>query len=143
MYQKASLMLHTLRSLINNDSLWFSIIKGISQDFKYEIVDGIDIINYINNRTEINFSTFFSQYLYNKDLPIFEYKIQKNGRANTLIYKWNAIDKFNMHLLINNGIEDIWINPNSEWQELSLGVCDIKAFSIREDLFFIDVKKIK
>jgi hypothetical protein len=48
-----------------------------------------------------------------------------------------------MHLLINNGIEDIWINPNSEWQELSLGVCDIKAFSIREDLFFIDVKKIK
>jgi len=143
MYQKASLMLHTLRSLINNDSLWFSIIKGISQDFKYEIVDGIDIINYINNRTEINFSTFFSQYLYNKDLPIFEYKIQKNGRVNTLIYKWNAIDKFNMHLLINNGIEDIWINPNSEWQELSLGVCDIKAFSIREDLFFIDVKKIK
>ena len=40
MYQKGSLMLHTLRSLIDNDSLWFSIIKGISKEFKYKIVDG-------------------------------------------------------------------------------------------------------
>jgi aminopeptidase N len=143
MYQKASLMLHTLRNLINNDTLWFSIIKGISEDFKYEIVDGIEIINYINNKTGIDFSIFFSQYLYNKDLPVFEYKIQKNGREHTILYRWDAIDKFNMKLLINNGVNDIWLYPNSNWQELSLGNSDIKAFNVRDDLFFIDVKKIK
>ena len=33
MYQKGSLMLHTLRNLINNDVKWFSILKGISNDF--------------------------------------------------------------------------------------------------------------
>ncbi|MDG2138877.1 MAG: M1 family metallopeptidase [Flavobacteriales bacterium] len=143
MYQKASLMLHTLRNIINNDTLWFSIIKGISEDFKYDIIDGIYIINYINSKTDIDLLMFFNQYLYNKDLPVFEYKIQKNGREHTILYRWNAIDKFNMRLLINNGVDDIWLYPNSNWQELSLGNSDIKAFNVRDDLFFIDVKKIK
>ena len=36
MYQKASVMLHTLRTLINDDQLWFSIIREISDNFKYK-----------------------------------------------------------------------------------------------------------
>ena len=72
-----------------------------------------------------------------------EYKIQKNGREHTLIYRWDAISGFNMNILVNDGIKDIWITPEDTWQELSLGFCDIKAFNIRQDLFFIDVKKIK
>ncbi|SVE13631.1 uncharacterized protein METZ01_LOCUS466485, partial [marine metagenome] len=39
MYQKASVMLHTLRTLIENDELWFSIIRGISDKYKYKTVD--------------------------------------------------------------------------------------------------------
>ena len=36
MYFKGSLMLHTLRNLIEDDELWFEIIKGIANDFKYQ-----------------------------------------------------------------------------------------------------------
>ena len=143
MYQKASLMLHTLRSVIDNDSLWFSLIKGISYEFKHKTIDGIDIINYINSVIQRDFSIFFNQYLNTKEIPILEYKIQKNGREHTLIYRWDAISGFNMNVLVNDGIKDIWITPEDTWQELSLGFCDIKAFNIRQDLFFIDVKKIK
>jgi|TARA_B110000263_G_scaffold163201_1_gene142075 aminopeptidase N len=143
MYQKASLMLHTLRSVIDNDSLWFSLIKGISYEFKHKTIDGIDVINYINSVIQRDFSTFFNQYLNTKEIPVLEYKIQKNGREHTLIYRWDAISGFNMNILVNDGIKDIWITPEDTWQELSLGFCDIKAFNIRQDLFFIDVKKIK
>ena len=143
MYQKASLMLHTLRSVIDNDSLWFSLIKGISYEFKHKTIDGIDIINYFNSVIQRDFSIFFNQYLNTKEIPILEYKIQKNGREHTLIYRWDAISGFNMNVLVNDGIKDIWITPEDTWQELSLGFCDIKAFNIRQDLFFIDVKKIK
>ena len=142
MYQKGSLMLHTLRSLIHNDSLWFSIIKGISEEFKYKIVDGIEIINYINEKVDLDLYYFFKQYLNNADIPIFEYKIQKNGRGSTLLYRWNAINDFNMNIKVNIGQKDLWLSPNSEWKEYGLGNNDIKSFKVRDDLFYVNVKKI-
>lgn len=142
MYQKGSLMLHTLRSLIDNDSLWFSIIKGISEEFKYKIVDGIEIINYINEKVDLDLYFFFKQYLNNADIPIFEYKIQKNGRGSTLLYRWNAINDFNMNIKVNIGQKDLWLSPDSEWKEYGLGNNDIKSFNVRDDLFYVNVKKI-
>ena len=143
MYQKGSLMLHTLRSLIDNDSLWFSIIKGISEEFKYQIVDGAEIINYINEKVDLDLFYFFQQYLYKSEIPTFEYKIQKNGRGYTLLYRWNAIDDFNMNIRVNIGQKDIWLSPEFEWKECELGNTDIKSFSVRDDLFYVNVKKIK
>jgi len=142
MYQKGSLMLHTLRSLIDNDSLWFSIIKGISEEFKYQIVDGAEIIDYINEKVDLDLYYFFQQYLYKSEIPTFEYKTQKNGREYTLLYRWNAIDDFNMNIKVNVGTKDILLLPESEWKEYSLGNVDIKSFQVRDDLFYVNVKKI-
>ena len=142
MYQKGSLMLHTLRNLINDDELWFSILKGISIDFKYKVLDGKDIIEYINRKVDFNLSLFFNQYLFYSKIPILEYKIQKEGREYILLYKWNAIKDFDMKLLINDGEKNIWISPNSEWKEYTIGNVDIKDFSIRDDLFYVDTKKV-
>ena len=142
MYQKGSLMLHTLRSLIDNDSLWFSIIKGISEEFKYQIVDGVEIIEYINEKVDLDLYYFFQQYLYKSEIPTFEYKTQKKGREYTLLYRWNAIDDFNMNIKVNVGTKDILLLPESEWKEYSLGNVDIKSFKVRDDLFYVNVKKI-
>ena len=142
MYQKGSLMLHTLRNLINDDELWFSILKGISIDFKYKVLDGKDIIEYINRKVDFNLSLFFNQYLFNSKIPILEYKIQKEGREYVLLYRWNAIKDFDMKFLINDGEKNIWISPNSEWKEYTIGNVDIKNFSIRDDLFYVDTKKV-
>ena len=142
MYQKGSLMLHTLRSLIDNDSLWFLIIKGISEEFKYQIVDGAEIIDYINEKVDLDLYYFFQQYLYKSEIPTFEYKTQKKGREYTLLYRWNAIDDFNMNIKVNIGTKDILLLPESEWKEYSLGNVDIKSFQVRDDLFYVNVKKI-
>jgi len=141
MYNKGSLMLHTLRSLIDDDEMWFEIIKGIANDFKYKIVDGQQIINYIIEKSEIDLTYFFNQYLKNKETPEFQYNLQKEGRNYTLVYKWNAIPEFDMPILINTGLKDFWIYPNFEWQELDLGSFDNHDFKVRDDLFFIDIKK--
>ena len=142
MYQKGSLMLHTLRSLIDNDSLWFLIIKGISEEFKYQIVDGAEIIDYINEKVDLDLYYFFQQYLYKSEIPTFEYKTQKKGRGHTLLYRWNAIDDFNMNIKVNVAAKDILLLPESEWKEYSLGNVDIKSFKVRDDLFYVNVKKI-
>ncbi|MEE2930918.1 MAG: M1 family metallopeptidase [Bacteroidota bacterium] len=142
MYNKGSLLLHTLRSLIENDSLWFSIIRGISDQFKHKTINGIDVINYINKESGYDFSDLFSQYLHHNDIPEFQYKFQKSGREYSLIYRWNAIDNFDMPILINNGNKDFWIQPTNNWKETTLGNLDIYDFRVREDLFLIDVREI-
>jgi aminopeptidase N len=141
MYNKGSLMLHTLRSLIDDDEMWFEMIKGIANDFKYKTVDGQQIINYINKKSETDLTYFFNQYLKNKETPEFQYNLQKEGRNYTLVYRWNAIPEFDMPILISTGLKDFWIYPNFEWKELDLGSFDNHDFKVRDDLFFIDIKK--
>lgn len=141
MYNKGSLMLHTLRSLIEDDELWFEMIKGIANDFKHETVDGQEIINYINKKSGKDFTDFFNQYLKNKEIPVFQYKLHQEGRNITLLYRWEAIPEFDMPILINTGSEDFWIYPNAEWKEQDLGGFDKHDFKVRDDLFFIDIKK--
>ena len=141
MYFKGSLMLHTLRTIINNDENWFNIIKGIANEFKYQIIDSHHIFDYINKKTNKDFSIFFEQYLRNINIPEFEYSLQKEGRNTTLVCKWNAIDNFRMPLLINTGGKDFWIYPSTDFIEIDLGVFDRNNFKIRDDLFFIDIKK--
>ncbi|MEJ6748755.1 MAG: M1 family metallopeptidase [Flavobacteriales bacterium] len=143
MYHKGSVMLHTLRTLIENDELWFELIKEISEKFQYETLDAQEIMNYIMYRTSYDLTDFFNQYLHNEKLPEFQYKLVKEGRNTTLVYRWEAIEKFDMPLLVNSGNKDFWIYPDLEWKEMSLGKIDRTEFKVRKDLFLIDIKKVK
>ena len=64
MYAKGSAILHTIRSLIDNDSLWFDLLKSMANEFKYQTVDGRDILNFINKKSGYDFDNFYEQYLY-------------------------------------------------------------------------------
>jgi len=72
-----------------------------------------------------------------------EYKLIKYGRDITLMYRWEAIESFDMPILINTGKDNFWIYPNNDWKEEGLGKFDIHDFRIIEELFLIDVKKVK
>jgi len=143
MYQKGSAMLHTLRSLIEDDELWFSIIGEISDKFKYQTIDAKQVMNYIMERTDKDLNVFFSQYLNHSELPEFQYQLIKEGRHTTLKYRWEAIEMFDMPLIVNAGNKDFWIYPNSEWKEMSLGKIDSREFKVKEELFLLDIKKVK
>ena len=143
MYQKASVMLHTLRTLIKDDQLWFSIIREISDKYKYKTINASDIMTFIMQRTEKDLTVFFSQYLNNSDLPEFQYQLIKEGRNTTIKYRWEAIEGFDMPLLINSNNKDFWIYPNNNWKEMSLGKIDSRDFSVKEELFLLDIKKVK
>jgi len=60
-----------------------------------------------------------------------------------LMYRWEAIEGFDMPILINTGKDNFWIYPNNDWKEEGLGKFDIHDFRIIEELFLIDVKKVK
>jgi aminopeptidase N len=143
MYAKGSAVLHTLRSLIENDSVWFDIIKSMTNHFKHQTIDGRDVLNYINTQSGYNFDNLYQQYLYTPKLPELEYKLTGWGKRKTLTYRWNAIDGFDMPVKVTLGKDKFdWIYPEKEWKSQKLSIWR-KDFQIANHLFLIDVKKLQ
>ncbi len=141
MYAKGSAILHTLRNLIDNDSLWFDILKTMSEEFKYQTIDGRDILDFINQKSGHDFDTFYQQYLYTPNLPQLEYKLRGFGKNKTLHYRWKAIDGFDMPVKVSlqAGTFD-WIYPTQEWKKKNIKIWK-KDFKIANHLFLIDSKQ--
>ena len=72
MYFKAALMIATLRSWINNDPRWFTLIHDFYQHFKYQNILTADVVAWWNDHTGLNLTPFFNQYLRRTEIPCLE-----------------------------------------------------------------------
>ncbi|MHB8337033.1 MAG: M1 family metallopeptidase [Ignavibacteriaceae bacterium] len=145
MYDKGQLVLNTLRDVINNDSLWFGILKGIQKKYAYKTVDADDIINYINNATGTNYDYFFEQYLRYSKLPQLEIIVTKKGTETSLKYKWNAdVNDFRMPIKVTTSKDHFdFIYPTTKFQTMKLTDFDPKDFKIDKDEFFCGIKILR
>lgn len=118
MYNKGANLLHTIRQIINDDSLFRNILRGLNKDFYHKTVDSKDVENYISNKSGINFSKVFDQYLRTTKIPVLEYKVT----GNKISYRWsNCIDGFNMPVSIGNG-RSLLLSPKTTWQEMDMPI---------------------
>ncbi len=117
MYVKGSLLLHTLRQIVNNDVLWRNILLKINKVFYHQTVNTKLIIEFLSNETHLNLHPFFEQYLTTTKIPELLVKKEKNK----LFYKWNnVIPNFYMPLKVTLNQQEKWITPNAQkWQEIT------------------------
>jgi len=143
MYYKGSWMLHSIRNTLNNDSLWFSIVKDIANDFALKNCDGAEIIDYMCAKSGFDLKRIFQQFLAHGALPILTYKFKNKRGKLEFYYKWNAADdNFNMPIEISVGnTEKFRIFPNSNYQCLYLGNTDEKDVKFSEELFLFEKKE--
>ena len=143
MYYKGSWMLHSIRNTLNNDSLWFSIIKDIAQNFALQNCDGSELIDFICDAAELDLKPIFNQFLAFANTPVLSYKFKKRGGQLKLFYKWIAQeDNFNMPLEINSRSDEKFrIFPNSNYQCINLGNTDKTEVSFSENLFLFEKKE--
>ncbi|WP_392437988.1 M1 family metallopeptidase [Cruoricaptor ignavus] len=114
MYWKGAAMLHTIRTAIDDDEKFRTILRGISKKFYHKTVSGKEIEKYISENSGIDFSKIFDQYLRTTDIPVLEFFI-KEGR---LYYRYqNVVQGFNLPLQLN---ENQWISPNENWQHIRI-----------------------
>jgi aminopeptidase N len=144
MYYKGANMLHTLRTLIEDDDLWFSILKGIQKKYAYQTVSSTEIINYIGQRTGKNFHDFFEQYLSYAEPPTLEYTKsvnEKNGKV-TVYYRYTTkLEAFDMPIRYTVGDRYKWLFPTHSWKELELSAEEYKAFAFDEKNFMVYFQK--
>ena len=131
-------MIQAIRLIIDNDSLFKQILRGLNKTFYHQTVTTGQIEDYISSHAKIDFSKVFDQYLRTTKIPVLEYK--QNGYA--LSYRWtNCVKGFNMPLRINfKGSR--WIKPTEKWQNLSLYPEGDKEFSVDSN-FYVETKKSK
>lgn len=142
MYPKGALMLNTLRHAINNDSLWFSILRGIHETYKYQTIHTDSIVNFVNRKTGTNFSYLFDQYLKYPKIPELDLYIIVKGASVKLSYRWIAdVADFRLPAKIKtkNGWE--MIVPTTAWQSMQLDGTDLQELTADDNKFYIRVNK--
>ena len=117
MYYKGANILLTLRTIAQDDDLWRATLRGLSKEFYHQTTTTAAIENYIANALNLDLRPFFNQYLREKDIPTFEYKIDKKE----MHYRFNnTIQGFTMPLRIKINDEYIWLEPTDIWQCLDV-----------------------
>lgn len=137
MYYKGSNMLHTIRQLVNDDEKWRQILRGLNKDFYHQTVTTKQIEDYLSEKSGINLSKVFDQYLRTVDIPVFEYKIENDGK---LSYRYTNVNEgFDMPLEIIGKV-NYKLKPTLEWQTMSL-TSSVQDIQVNRN-YYVDRKKL-
>jgi aminopeptidase N len=142
MYSKGSLMLHTFRNVLNNDTLWVNLLRDIQNKFRYKIITSSELVAFICQQTRTDFTYFFDQYLKSTTLPLLEIKLEENETNLQVKYRWIAdVPEFRMPVkVITRSNYFDFIYPTTDWQTLTLKDLNAHEFEVNEEEFFIDVE---
>lgn len=141
MYPKGALLLHTLRSTIANDSVWFDLLRGIQTHFAFQSITTNDFVHYINEKIKTDFTDFFDQYLTKTSIPKLELRFKNTGNVTHVQYRWKTdTEKFNMRIKATVA-RDIFsfIYPTKDWNELALPNMKPKDFKVDTENFYVAI----
>ena len=140
-YKKGALLLNTVRSVINDDAVWFKLLHDYYQHFKYQTIMTTDMVAFFNNQTGLNLTPIFNQYLRHASIPTLE--LQFNEAEHTVSYRWLADEpRFAMPIRVGRSSDWQIVRPSTtEWKVMStpLGKDD---FEVATDLYYVNLHKL-
>src|SRR5262249_48925060 len=130
----------TLRSVVDDDKKWWALLHDTYQHFKYRNIMTEDMATFFNQRTGMNLTPVFDQYLRHTAIPTLELKF--DAAAGTVEYRWKA-DETKFAMPVKVGTKEHWqtITPTTEWQTMKTPLSK-DAFNVATDLYYINVEKM-
>lgn len=140
MYYKGSNLLNNIRSIYNDDELWWKTLKDYTETYKHRIIDTQTTEDFFDQATNTNLKPVFDQYLRYSALP----QLQFIKEGNTFSYRWEAdVENFEMPIDVFIKGKETRLNPSSNWKKLTQEVQDKKDIQINAQKFYIDSSFIK
>ena len=135
-YMKGAWIMHTLRSVINDDSTWFEILKEFMVENAQSHVDTEDFFAKVKEKTGNDYSYFSEQYFYTPNQPELEYY----QTDSEFYYKWsNVNENFVMPIdFLINGLEKR-VFPSQEFQ--SFNISKHATIEVMDWKFYVKKKK--
>jgi aminopeptidase N len=116
MYPKGANLLHTIRAVINDDSLFRDILRGLNRDYYHKTVNSSDVEKYFSDKSGRDLSKIFDQYLRTIQVPKLEYRIQ----GDNLFFRWtNVVSGFDMPVQLDDEGKT-WLHPTTEWSSAAM-----------------------
>lgn len=78
-YNKGSAVIHSIRYVVNNDSLFFLALRNFQNQYRFGNGSIEQLRTTLEQTTSIDFTQFFSQWIYGEGYPTFEVKWNSNG----------------------------------------------------------------
>ena len=140
MYYKGANLIHNLRQLVNNDSLWFQTLRKLYHQFDKSMVTGKQIEDFLSRETNLELNAFFNQYVRDSRMPVLEYA----WADKQLKYRWNnCIAEFDMPV-------PVWVNSEwkilpatTKWQSMEVDNLDSDGTISVNPNFLCTLKKLK
>lgn len=132
MYNKGGNLLHTIRQIANDDSLWRETLRGLNREFYHQTVSSAEVEAYISKKLGMDLALVFDQYLRDTRIPTLEYAF-RDGR---LTYSWgNAVEDFNMPVDVTINGDSVRLEPDTGWQSKELDEVDGYELVIDPDYY--------
>jgi hypothetical protein len=145
MYHKGSNMIHTIRQLIDNDSVFRIILNTLNREYKHRTISSMEAEKLIIGISGKRLEKVFDQYLRTTQIPALEYRIIKQEKGNELLYRWtNCIEGFDMSIKLPQTLyHNQWIQPSTDWQSISVSLPEeVNLASIWDSNFYIAYKEV-
>lgn len=140
-YMKGAWILHTLRTQIKDDQIFFDILSSFHETYKMKTVTSAEFIKTVNEKTGEDYKWFFDQYLYKRHAPFLEYYTD----GTDLFYRWAHVDNtFKMPAEIAlDGLVLINLKPRSYVQKLPVSGDTYKQITFNNYTELFGVRKNK
>ncbi|MCX7862339.1 MAG: M1 family aminopeptidase [Bacteroidales bacterium] len=89
-YEKGAAIIHTIRYIINNDIMFFNMLKAFLQQYAFSTATAEDFKNFATTYTGINFQQFFDEWFYGEGYPTYSLVYQQSNDTLTFIFSQQA-----------------------------------------------------
>ncbi len=144
MYPKGALFLNTLRSYINNDKIWWDIVKSIQKEYGHKNISTEDVLALMERKSGMELKPIFDQYLRFGNLPEL-ILIAKTENNNTMLsYQWKTdVSDFNMPIDLLIKGDKYRIYPANSVQTLTFKDTKNEEILVDKTGFYIKVSQEK
>jgi aminopeptidase N len=145
MYYKASNMLHTIRQLSDNDSIFRAMLIAMNTQYRHTTVTTQVIEEFMSTFLGISLNKVFDQYLRTTQIPVLEYKFEKESNSQKIFYRWAyCVDEFDMKIKIPVRKDTAsWVHPSREWQSIVVNFPDSVAINqLWDPNFYVEYKQV-
>lgn len=73
-YDKGAAFVHTLRFMMNDDTLFYNSLKDFQANFKDSVAIGLDVRNQMNAMSSVNFDDAFNEWYFGEGFPTYSVK---------------------------------------------------------------------
>ena len=137
MYFKGSNLLNTIRSIYDNDELWWDTFRDYTATYKHKIIDTKTVENFFDKPIKTDLKPVFDQYLRHTRIPELQFK--KEGK--TFAYRWRAdVEGFNMPVDVFIYGKETRLKPTMEWKKLDKKVSSEDDIKLNDLEFYVNIK---